>query len=209
MSAVGGARSRRLPPTLLRPDERVASVHDVTPAWLAERGVDGLLLDLDDTLLAARADRVPDAVYGWLRGLLTAGVRVVILSNGERERVRAVAEAAGVPALHLAGKPFPHAFRRGLKLLGVPAERAAMLGDQLFTDVLGAKRAGIRAFLVVPLSPGKLPHTRLARRLERWVLGRLDGEEARHGSPADSGRLGGRALSVAPERSGREMSEER
>lgn len=156
---------------VLKPDARVASVHEVTPAWLAARGLQGVLVDLDDTLLAAAAERVDDAVYAWLAGLRAAGVKVAILSNGESARVTAVAQRAGVPALAMAGKPFGRAFRRGLGMLGDPAPaRVAMVGDQLFTDVLGAKRAGLLAVLVSPLSPGKLPHTRLARRLERWVL---------------------------------------
>lgn len=143
---------------------------EVTPAWLAGKGLEGILLDLDDTLLPAAAEHVGDDVYAWLADLLAAGVKVAILSNGERERVAEVAERAGVPALALAGKPFGWAFRRGLGLLGLPVERVAMLGDQLFTDVLGAKRVGLKAVLVTPLSRGKLPHTRLLRRLERWVL---------------------------------------
>jgi len=145
-------------------------VHEVTPSWLAARGLEGLLVDVDDTLLASTDVTVDESVTDWLRGLLVAGVRVAILSNGERERVKLVAAKAGVPALALAGKPFKVAFRRGLRLVALPAERVAMLGDQLFTDVLGAKSAGLTAILVTPLSPGKLPHTRLARRLERWVL---------------------------------------
>jgi len=172
---VNGAPPRRAgacyPPRVLQPDERVASVHEVTPRWLAERGLDGLLVDLDDTLLPAAAERVDESVYAWFHGLREAGVRLAILSNGEAGRVRAVSEAAGVPALALAGKPFGRAFKRGLRLIDLPAHRTAMVGDQLFTDVLGAKRAGLSAVLVTPLSPGKLPHTRLARRLERWVLG--------------------------------------
>ena len=145
-------------------------MHEVTPSWLAARGLEGLLVDVDDTLLASTDVTVDESVTDWLRGLLVAGVRVAILSNGERERVKLVAAKAGVPALALAGKPFKVAFRRGLRLVALPAERVAMLGDQLFTDVLGAKSAGLTAILVTPLSPGKLPHTRLARRLERWGL---------------------------------------
>lgn len=156
---------------MLQPDARVTSVREVTPQWLAARGLEGLLVDLDDTLLAARSERVDEEVYAWFGSLRAAGVRVAILSNGETGRVASIAAQAGVPAVAMAGKPFARAFRRGLALLGdMPRERVAMLGDQLFTDVLGAKRAGLTAVLVTPLSPGKLPHTRLARLLERWVL---------------------------------------
>lgn len=156
---------------MLKPHLRVASVHEVTPAFLSELGVKALLVDVDDTLLAARDEHVDDTVYDWFDVLAASGVPAVILSNGSRERVKAIAARAGVPGLHLAGKPFSWAFRRGLELLdGARAAETAMVGDQLFTDVLGAKRAGLKTILVQPLSAGKLPHTRMVRRLERMVL---------------------------------------
>ncbi len=156
---------------MLKPHIRVNSVHDVTPAFLADLGLEGVLVDVDDTLLAAKAEHVDDSVYAWFDLLAASSVPVVILSNGSRERVKAIAARAGVPGLHLAGKPFAWAFKRGLELLGdVKAAKTAMVGDQLFTDVLGANRAGLTTVLVRPLSPGKLPHTRMVRRLERMVL---------------------------------------
>lgn len=156
---------------MLKPHIRVASVHEVTPEFLAALGLKGVLVDVDDTLLAAGAEHVDDSVYDWFDLLAASNVPVVILSNGSRERVTDIAARAGVPGLHLAGKPFAWAFKRGLELLqGVGAAEAAMVGDQLFTDVLGAKRAGLTTILVQPLSPGKLPHTRMVRHLERMVL---------------------------------------
>ncbi len=150
---------------------RVSSVHEVTPALLREAGIDALLVDVDDTLLSARATDLDPAILRWFASLSEAGVPVAILSNGSRNRVAEIAASLGVPALSLAGKPFPLAFRRGLRLLGgADPSRTAMVGDQLFTDVLGARQAGLLTILVEPLSPGKLPHTRLARRLERLVL---------------------------------------
>lgn len=146
-------------------------MHQVTPTLLRSWGVVAVLVDLDDTLLAAADEHVEPDVIAWVRSLAAADLAVAILSNGERERVRRIAEQAGVPGLSMAGKPFRVAFRRALRLLGdPPPHAAAMVGDQLFTDVLGAKRSGMRAILVRPLSPGKLPHTRLARRLERMLL---------------------------------------
>jgi len=156
---------------VLHPHLRVSSVHEVSPALLREAGIEALLVDVDDTLLSSRATQLEPAIAGWFATLAAAGVPVAILSNGSRTRVAEIAAELGVPALSLAGKPFPLAFRRGLKLLGdVDPSKTAMVGDQLFTDVLGARQAGLLTILVEPLSPGKLPHTRLARRIERLVL---------------------------------------
>jgi uncharacterized protein len=155
---------------VVRPDILVDSVLDVTPTLLHERGVRGVLLDLDDTLIASNADVPTAEAEAWLRDLMAAGFRIVILSNGERGRVALLAERLGVPAFALVGKPFWFAFRRGLAELGTPRAATAMVGDQLFTDMLGANLAGLTSILVRPLTPGKLLHTRAARRLERMIL---------------------------------------
>lgn len=152
----------------------------MTPALLERLGVRGVLVDLDDTLIASDADVLGAEAEAWLDEVRSEGIAVVILSNGERSRVRLLGERLGVPAFALVGKPFAFAFRKGLDALGTPREATAMVGDQLFTDVLGANCAGITSILVRPLTPGKLPHTRVARRLERLIL-----SGGSRGSPVD------------------------
>jgi uncharacterized protein len=156
---------------VVRPDVQVETVADVTPALLQRLGVRGVLIDLDDTLIASDADDMSPAAADWLASLRAAGLRLAILSNGERTRVHRLAERLGLPAFALVGKPFWFAFRRGLAALDTPRSATAMVGDQLFTDMLGANCAGLTSILVRPLTPGKLPHTRVARRLERLILG--------------------------------------
>ncbi len=155
---------------LLRPDLMVSAAHEVDPDMLSLQGIEGVLVDLDDTLLPSNSDRLAQPYRNWLDRLEANGIGVVILSNGERRRVTALSDALGVPALPLVGKPFRFAFRRGLQLLGTQPQATAMIGDQLFTDILGANLSGVHSILVSPLTPGKLPHTRVARHIERWVL---------------------------------------
>jgi HAD superfamily phosphatase (TIGR01668 family) len=157
---------------LLHPDAVVTSVTEVTPELLRELGVRAVMVDLDDTLVPAGSELLEPLFRAWLRELVAAGFPVVILSNGERKRVERYARELEVRGLALVGKPFRHAFRRGLELLGTAAHETAMVGDQLFTDVLGANLIGLRSVLVSPLSPGKLLHTRALRRLERRLLRR-------------------------------------
>ena len=154
----------------LRPDLRVDRVEEVTPDLLRTHGLDGLLLDLDETLLPAHEDRPTASVVSWARSLVRSGVRLAILSNGAPRRVARVARELGVPGLALVGKPWPGAVRRGLQSLGLPPARVAIVGDQLFTDVLAARWSGTRAILVAPLSSGGMPHTRALRRLETRIL---------------------------------------
>lgn len=156
---------------MLRPDAVVTSVTEVTPEFLHTRSVRAVMVDLDDTLLPSGSDSLEPPLRGWLESLSRAGIPVVILSNGTHARVARSARELGVVGLPLMGKPLGRAFQRGLVQLGTSARETAMVGDQLFTDVLGANLAGLVSVLVTPLSPGK-PHTRVLRHLEQRLLKR-------------------------------------
>ncbi|MGL4610612.1 MAG: YqeG family HAD IIIA-type phosphatase [Trueperaceae bacterium] len=157
--------------TRLKPDMRIEMVTELTPDYLRAQGIRGLLLDLDDTLLASNSTRMRLGFRRWIRELKGANIAVLLLSNGKPERVRRWAKVLEVEGLSLVGKPFRFAFERGLQRLGTAPNETAMVGDQLFTDVLGAKALGLRSILVTPLSNKGLPHTRLARKLEGLILG--------------------------------------
>lgn len=155
---------------MLAPDLHVAAVAQIDLAWLQDRGVKGVLIDADDTLVPGDDGPVAPAAIAWMEDLRSAGLRIAILSNGTWGRITALGERLGVPAFAMAGKPFGFAFRRGLQAIETTPATTAMVGDQLFTDVLGARWAGLTSVLVAPLTPGRHAHTRVARRLERWVL---------------------------------------
>jgi len=170
--------------SLVRPDARVASVCDMTPEWLAERGIDALLIDLDNTLAPWRARELPQHARAWLDRIRAAGVKVCLLSNSRTpRRVKHVAETIGIPFVAWAGKPRRGGFRRALEVLGkADARGVAMVGDQLLTDVMGAHRAGVFAVLVERMTGAEFIGTRWVRVLERWLL-------RRYGPPAPSGRV--------------------
>lgn len=167
---------------LLRPDAIVKSVTEVTPEFLRALGVRAVMVDLDDTLIASGSELLEPPFRVWLGSLVEAGVPVVILSNGENARVARWSRDLGVRGLALVGKPFRRAFRRGLELLGSDPHDTAMVGDQLFTDVLGANLVGLTSVLVSPLSTGRLPHTRALRHLERRLLRRFNPQDPSHPS---------------------------
>jgi HAD superfamily phosphatase (TIGR01668 family) len=165
---------------VLKPNLHVASVTEISVAWLQDHGIGAVLVDADDTLVVRDGAPVSAEVRAWFAALRTGGIAVALLSNGSRARVAALGAELGVRAFALSGKPFGFAFRRGVRALGSDARHTAMVGDQLFTDVLGANCAGLISILVTPLSPGRHAHTRVARRLERWVL-----TGGGHGRPVD------------------------
>jgi HAD superfamily phosphatase (TIGR01668 family) len=155
---------------VLSPDYYLRSVNDIDLDALRARGVDTLLVDLDNTLLPRDSDTVPDAARAWVRSLAAAGFKVCLVSNNWHERVSVVADELGVDLVAKAVKPLPFAFLRALHKVGSRRSGAAVVGDQMFTDVVGGKLLGMVTVMVFPLSESDLPHTLALRRLERVVL---------------------------------------
>ncbi|WP_119342448.1 YqeG family HAD IIIA-type phosphatase [Meiothermus hypogaeus] len=155
---------------MLRPRARLKSVMDITPAWLRERGLRAVLFDLDNTLVPYKTyGEAPQGLLEWLEALKEAGIQVMLVSNGSRRRVRYWCEKLGVPGFGPAGKPW-FGFRKALRRLALAPREVAVVGDQLFTDVLGGNLIGAYTVLVPPLSKREMGYTRLVRKLERWVL---------------------------------------
>jgi len=155
----------------LNPDLYYGSVRAIDLEVLARAGVRVLLLDLDNTVLPRDSNVVPDEMKEWAASLRERGFSVCLVSNNWHERVRHVAAELGFDLVDHAIKPLPFAFLRALRLEKATAKEAAVVGDQLFTDILGGNMLGMRTVLVAPLSQTDLPHTLLLRRLEALVLG--------------------------------------
>jgi len=160
--------------SFLAPDLRLTHVLELTVDLLAELGIRGLLLDLDCTLKDYHATRVPAPVRSWLVELREHGIGLCLLSNGKAGRIGRLAAELGLPFVARALKPFPFGCHKGLKKLGVPVQHAAVVGDQLFADILAGRLAGIFTILVRPTSPEEPWFTRVKRPLERRVLRLLD-----------------------------------
>jgi len=156
--------------SLLVPDLYIASIYDLDARALRARGIRGLIVDLDNTLVPWHGSETDEALRGWVRRLRDAGIEPCIVSNARSRRVEAVARQLDIPSVPWAAKPRRRAFRRAMERLGVNPAETAVLGDQLFTDILGAKRLGLYTILVVPVSQREMWWTRQVRRLERRVL---------------------------------------
>ena len=163
-----------LPVGLLSPYRYYTSVHAIDLDALRSEGVRALLLDLDNTLLPRDTNVVPDELVAWAGRLRVLGFKACLVSNNWHGRVHAVASALGFELVDKAGKPLPFAFKRALRRTGTRASETAVIGDQIFTDILGGNLMGMRTLLVDPLSRTDLPHTLLLRKLEARVMaGRL------------------------------------
>ncbi len=150
--------SKELLPRWLRPfapDTCVRKVQEVAPQWLVRRGIKGILLDLDNTLLAWTSEVIPADISAWLQSVKAAGVKACIVSNTyRRTRLASLSAPLGIPYVAQAGKPRKKGFLEAVRLLGLSPSEVAVLGDQLLTDVLGGNRVGMFTILVTPL-PGR------------------------------------------------------
>lgn len=158
---------------ILRPDLYVASLEDIDLDVLSARGIKGLLIDRDKTLTAWRSREVSAARRGWVAAAKERFAVCVVSNTVFYRGVREVGDSLGIPVVIRWGwgrKPFPGAFRAGLAEIGVAAADAAMIGDQLLTDIAGAKLQGLFTVLVEPVEGHEFPGTALVRPLERMLL---------------------------------------
>jgi HAD superfamily phosphatase (TIGR01668 family) len=158
-----------------RPAELAPSVFGIDLNALWERGLRGIVLDVDNTLCAWQRgeERVPEAVAAWVEQAKAKGFRLCIISNGRPARVAAVAGQIGLPFVASARKPCRNGFCRALALLGTEPAATAMIGDQLLTDVCGGNRMGLHTILVAALSQREFAGTKLSRLVERLIRRRL------------------------------------
>ncbi|MBB6673933.1 YqeG family HAD IIIA-type phosphatase [Cohnella nanjingensis] len=158
----------------LLPDQIVKTVFDIDLQSLRERGVRGIITDLDNTLVSARTPRATPELVAWLDKVKQDGFQVVVLSNNNSARVAKFAEPLGIPFIPAARKPFVKSFRLALQRLGLRPEQAVVVGDQMMTDVFGGRRMGLHTILVTPIEIGEEGWgTRINRRIEKIALARL------------------------------------
>ncbi|MBN2476928.1 MAG: YqeG family HAD IIIA-type phosphatase [Pirellulales bacterium] len=159
---------------LIAPHLHVDSVCDLTLARLEELKLSALLLDVDCTLKRYRDPDVSPEVVAWLDELRAGGIGLCLVSNGMGRRIGRIAERLDLPFVAKALKPFPFRLRAAVRRMHFPPQRTAMVGDQLFADVLAGRLAGLTSILVRPIHPEEEPwFTRLKRPPERYLVGRM------------------------------------
>ncbi len=150
----------------LLPWKQANSIFELTGERLAQAGIRLLMADLDNTLCPYAVTEPDEALHAWLGQLKAHGITLFLLSNSRKPlRPAHFAGALGISYLGHAGKPKTSGFFQAMAECGVAPGECAMVGDQVFTDVLGANRAGVRSILVKPLSLSGNP----GRYLRYWV----------------------------------------
>ena len=151
------------------PDDYVASTYVIPFEKLYEEGYRGLIFDIDNTLVphGAPADERAQALFARLKAI---GFSSCLISNNQEPRVKMFNEEIQTNYIFNAHKPSTKNYKKGMEIMGTTPENTIFIGDQLFTDVYGAKRAGIRNILVKPIHPKEEIQIVLKRYLEKIVL---------------------------------------
>lgn len=155
----------------LYPDYYTKSVKDIDINFLNENNIKGLLLDVDNTLIDYYK-KIPSGVEPWANNLKQKGIKLCILSNSnDKKKVEDVANKLGIQYIYFAKKPLKSGFKRGQKLLQLESNNIAVVGDQIFTDVIGANRSNMFSILVDPIYAEKeFFITSIKRPFEKWIM---------------------------------------
>ena len=151
------------------PDEYVASTYVIDYDKLYKAGYRGIIFDIDNTLVphGAPADNRAIELFNHLRNI---GFDTCLISNNQEPRVRPFAEKVKSKYVYNAHKPSRKNYRKAMEIMRTNKDTTLFVGDQLFTDVWGAKRTGIKSILVKPIHPNEEIQIVLKRYLEKIVL---------------------------------------
>ena len=125
--------------------------YDITPEFLQAEGVRAILSDLDDTLTCHDSQELAPEYRAWLDRIAAAGIRFCILSNNSEERTRPFCDRNGLDFTAHARKPLRRAVLATVERMGITPDEVLLVGDQIFTDILCGKNAGIRTAAVKPI----------------------------------------------------------
>ena len=155
---------------LFKPTWLMESIYDLKPEELKERGLKGLIIDLDNTLLAWDELEASPRLISWVSIMNQAGVKVYLLSNNKPDRVSRGAAPLELSFAASALKPLKKQFIKALMDMNLAKDQVAVVGDQVMTDVLGANRVGLQSILVKPIVESDNIYTKFNRQIEKGVL---------------------------------------
>jgi uncharacterized protein len=155
---------------LFCPNLMVESLHDINFDELKEAGVRGVIFDLDNTIIPWDSTDMCPRISLLLREMLAKGFKVSIVSNNWHNRVKEIALQLELPFVSRAYKPAKTGFRRALAAMELEPAETVVIGDQLFTDILGGNRLGLRTIWVKPLTSREFIGTKIHRRFEKLAV---------------------------------------
>lgn len=144
-------------------------VQDIDLELLKNKGIKGLLLDIDNTLVP-HGKEADDKAVAWIERLKASGFKVCIVSNASKKRVIKFNERLKVTAFHRASKPGTKTFKKAMASMQLEPRETAMVGDQLFTDVYGGNKLSMFTILVKPIDKNEILFIKFKRLFEKYIL---------------------------------------
>ncbi len=147
------------------------NVFDVTPELLLSYGIKGVILDIDNTLVPYEIPEPTVEIRAWLESMWAMGIKTAFVSNNNADRVNVFNLTLGCPAFPDSGKPLKKSCKKALDVMGVSSSQAAIIGDQVFTDVLAGWNSRLKlSILVKPIKDKTSFFFRFKRFLEKPVI---------------------------------------
>ena len=152
---------------LFKPTFALESVLEITPDSLKAQGIKALILDIDNTLTTHDNPVPAEGVPEWISDMKKHGIKLIAVSNNRAKRVVPFARLLKLRFVPNGVKPLPMGILRAVKRLGLKKSEICIVGDQIFTDILGANLSGIRSVLVNPIEPEKSRFFKIKRAVEK------------------------------------------
>lgn len=157
---------------ILYPQLYINNVKEITINILNENKLKGLILDVDNTLIDYDK-KLLDGLEDWIKELKKNNIKLCILSNSnKKEKVESVATKLEIPFIYFAKKPFKTGFLKAKRLLDLENQEIGVIGDQIFTDIIGANRCKMYSILTKPIDEKDIWVTLLKRPLENYIIKR-------------------------------------
>ena len=154
---------------ILYPKLHFNRVQDITYEFLKENKIQGMILDVDNTLIDYDK-KMPEGLQNWCEELKKKKIRFCIASNSnKKEKVEMVAKQLDIPYIYFARKPLKKGLIRAKNIIDLPFQNIAVVGDQIFTDVLGANRCHMFSILVEPIKEKDIFITVIKRPIENYI----------------------------------------
>lgn len=157
---------------LFKPTVKLHGITDITVELLKENDIRALLLDVDNTMSTHHGTVLTEGLMEWIARMQAGGIKLMVLSNSKRFRIEPFAKRIGLPFISLGCKPLPTGYLRGVKALGEKRKNVAIVGDQIFTDILGGNIVGVKSILLTPIKLEDGWSFKLRRRLEKKLYKR-------------------------------------
>lgn len=154
------------------PDIILNSIKEIDKNFLNKHSIKGLILDIDNTLVAMHIKEADESLVEWIKEMKKNKIELCIVSNASLKRVSLFNEKIQIHAIHRANKPSIKGFLRAAEIMKLKPSQIAMVGDQLFTDIRGGNKAGMKTILVKPIDPKEILFVRLKRIPEKYLLKR-------------------------------------